>query len=530
MYNDFYGFSEAPFNVTPDPKFLFQTPDHREALAAMIYGIRERKGFICITGEVGTGKTTLIYTLLKMLKGLKENVKTVFIFHTNTTFEQLFRSILMELDVPIQEKGRAALMHLLNSYLIERLEHRENLVVIIDEAQSLSKDALEGLRMLSNLETARLKLLQIILVGQPELEAKLDSEDLRQLKQRIEIRRRIRPLSHEESAKYIEHRLNLVGSRSSKIFTPEALSLICDHANGIPRTINVICDNALLIGYGTSLKLIDVEIIREVLKDMEGSQMENRSPSVERPFSGSPKTLVPEGSTEPILSSFLVEFIHYLKNTFLSIKTSTHGSLGMFKDMEQGRSFYGIVDQEIKKADTVLNGLLNYIKITNPVRRRNTIHYLLERTIAEFEEQFQKKGIKILKKFENDLPETTIPDEELQFVISSVVQFAILSFPEAGTIGFLTKWTSEEGTGDPKGGKIEVMVAFSKNGDAMVSKDILSKFEAGPDLTLALARDILERRGGCIKLQVDESESKKFVSLMFPSERRKVFYYDPMNT
>jgi general secretion pathway protein A len=262
MYNEFYGFSEAPFNVTPDPKFLFLTPDHQEALAAMIYGIRERKGFISVTGEVGTGKTTLIYTLLKQIE---ERVKAVFIFHTNITFEQLLRNILLELDLPIVEKGKTALLRLLN------VTRDENLVLIIDEAQNLSKDVMEGLRMLSNLETPKSKLLQIILVGQPELEVKLDSEDLRQLKQRVEIRRRIRPLSHEECGKYIEHRLNLVGSSSRKLFTQEALSLISDHSRGIPRTINIICDNSLVIGYGLTQKVIDGKIIHEVLRDMGNS-------------------------------------------------------------------------------------------------------------------------------------------------------------------------------------------------------------------------------------------------------------------
>src|SRR3972149_76267 len=159
MYNEFYAFSESPFNVTPDPKFLFLTPDHQEALAAMIYGIRERKGFISITGEVGTGKTTLIYTLLKQIE---ERVKAVFIFHTNITFEQLLRNILLELELPIVEKGKTALLRLLNEYLIQRLTRDENLVIIIDEAQNLSKEVMEGLRMLSNLETPKSKLLQII--------------------------------------------------------------------------------------------------------------------------------------------------------------------------------------------------------------------------------------------------------------------------------------------------------------------------------------------------------------------------------
>lgn len=265
MYNQFYNFSEKPFSLTPDPKFLYLTPFHREALAAMLYGINDRKGFISITGEVGTGKTTLIYSFLRQCS---EKVKTVFIFHTNITFEQLLENILYELALPIPGGGKNAQLHFLNEYLIGKLSHDGNLAIIIDEAHNLSKEVLEELRMLSNLETPKSKLLQILLVGQPELEVKLDSEDLRQLKQRIGIRRRINPLNDEERVEYIDHRLNLVGSSTSRIFTPAAISLICDYSKGTPRTINILCDNALLIGYGLSRKKIDADIIREVMEDM----------------------------------------------------------------------------------------------------------------------------------------------------------------------------------------------------------------------------------------------------------------------
>ena len=268
MYNQFYNFSERPFNLTPDPKFLYLTPSHREALAAMLYGIKERKGFISVTGEVGTGKTTLIYSLLKQCN---ERIKTVFIFHTNISFEQLLENILLELEVPIVEGGKSANLRQLNKYLIQKLSHDENLAIIIDEAQNLSKEVMEELRMLSNLETPKSKLLQMVLVGQPELEVKLDSEDLRQLKQRIGIRRRISPLNPEECVKYIDHRLSVVGSSASRIFASAAISLICDYSKGIPRTINILCDNALLIGYGLSRKKVDADIIREVMEDMEAS-------------------------------------------------------------------------------------------------------------------------------------------------------------------------------------------------------------------------------------------------------------------
>jgi general secretion pathway protein A len=272
MYTKFYNFSEKAFNITPDPKFLFLTPCHREALASMIYGINERKGFITLTGEVGTGKTTLVFTLLK---NLNDKVKTVFIYHTNTTFEQLLKNILLDLDVPFDDQDKISLLHMLNDYLVQRLSRDEILAVIIDEAQNLPEKVLEEFRMLSNLETCKSKLLQIVLVGQPELEKKLNSEGLRQLKQRIGIRRQSRRLTPEECRKYIEHRLRLVGSSTSQVFTSEAVSLICKHSGGVPRTINILCDNALLIGYSLSKKRINAYIINEVLKDMDGLAYES---------------------------------------------------------------------------------------------------------------------------------------------------------------------------------------------------------------------------------------------------------------
>ena len=250
------------------------TPQHREALASMIYGIRERRGFISITGEVGTGKTTLIYTLLN---NLNEKVKTVFIYHTNTTFEELLKNILLELGVEIEGQDKLSLLRKLNTYLIAQLDQHATVAVIIDESQNLSKDVLEELRMLSNLETCKTKLLQLLLVGQPELEVKLNSPDLRQLKQRIGIRRQIKPLSTKESRQYIEHRLHLVGSTISKVFTLQAISMICKYSKGIPRNINVICENAFLIGYSLSKNRIDGQIIKEVLNDMSGSLVQHET-------------------------------------------------------------------------------------------------------------------------------------------------------------------------------------------------------------------------------------------------------------
>jgi len=264
MYSKFYCFSRKPFELLPDPKFLFLTTSHRETMASMMDGIKNRKGFISITGEVGTGKTTLIRFLLGKLE-VEEKVKTVLIFHPTITFKELLKNILLELDLEVMNASKGALLRQLNEYLTQMIPKNETLVVIIDEAQDLSKEVMGELGMLP-----KLAILQIIFVGQPEFEDKLNSHGLRQLKQRIGIKHQISLLSKRESEDYIDHRLRLVRSSSSERFTQKAISLICSHAQGIPRIINNLCDNAFLMGYSLSQKKIDVDIIREVIKDMEG--------------------------------------------------------------------------------------------------------------------------------------------------------------------------------------------------------------------------------------------------------------------
>ncbi len=263
MYNEFYGLSEKPFELLPDPKFLFLTSSHREIIASMMDGIRNRKGFISITGEVGTGKTTLIRFLLGKLE-VEEKVKTVLIFHPTITFKELLKNILLELDLEIRKAGKKALLEQFNEYLTRMIAKEETLVIIIDEAQDLSKEVMGELGMLPKLTA-----LQIVFAGQPEFDDKLNLQGLRQLKQRIGIKRQIKLFTEEESKDYIEHRLRLVKSSSSERFTPKAISMVCSHARGIPRLINVICDNAFLMGYSFSQKKIDVDIIREVIKDRE---------------------------------------------------------------------------------------------------------------------------------------------------------------------------------------------------------------------------------------------------------------------
>ncbi len=273
MYNEFYGFSESPFELIPNPKFLYLTRSHRDALTSMTNGIKNRNGFISVTGDVGTGKTTLIYALLS---NLGENVKTVLIFHTTLTFNELLKTVLSELHLAAEKEDTTDLLRQLTHYVLQRGSRDEMLAIIIDEAQDLPPEVMKDFQMLAPLISKGLK---VVFVGQPDFENKLNLEDLQPLKQRIEVRRQIRGFSQEESAKYIDHRLRLVGSSSSEIFSPEALSLICRYSRGIPRVMNTLCDNALLTGFRLSQKKIEVDIIRGVVKNMEGRRPRKTIPS-----------------------------------------------------------------------------------------------------------------------------------------------------------------------------------------------------------------------------------------------------------
>lgn len=267
MYENFFGLREKPFNVTADPNFLFFSKKHREAFDYLIYGIKERKGFLEITGEIGTGKTTLCRALLNQLD---EKRKTAFILNSNLPELQLLLAITTDFGLLIKPKTKINILSELNKFLIEQLKSGYNVVLIIDEAQNLKATQLEQIRLLSNLETDKEKLIQIVLVGQPELKIKLDSPGLEQLRQRIAVRYHILPLEREEVDDYIYHRLHVAGCDGNVQFEADAISEICDYSGGIPRLINVACDKALLLGFVLETKTISADMIKRAIEEIEG--------------------------------------------------------------------------------------------------------------------------------------------------------------------------------------------------------------------------------------------------------------------
>ncbi len=267
MYEQFYNLNEIPFSVTPDTKFFFSGEKHQEALSSLIYAIQNRKGFAVITGEIGSGKTTVWHALLN---NLSKSTKVALITNTHLTPKQVIIAILDEFNIAYKDNWpKIRLLSKLNSFLIEQITLGFNIVVIIDEAQNLSPKVLEEVRMLSNLETEKEKLIQIILMGQPELRDILSKKKLEQLRQRIVMYYHILPLDSDETKKYIKHRLKVAGSNGTIIFDDSALDEIYISSRGIPRRINTICDRAMLTGFLRDRNNIDKIIIDESVAEVD---------------------------------------------------------------------------------------------------------------------------------------------------------------------------------------------------------------------------------------------------------------------
>ena len=274
MYLTFYGLKEKPFNTTPDPKFLYLTGGHREALAQLVYGVQESKGFIVLTGEVGTGKTTLIHALLQRLNG---QTTVAFVPNSGLPFDGLLEYILEDFGIGERGSSPAQRLFALNNYLIERRRASQSSVLIIDEAQNLEPPTLEQIRLLSNFETPTDKLLQIVLAGQPELEAKLERPELRQLQQRIGLRCRITSLSLKDTAAYIRKRLATAGAPDPGIFSDRAIRRIAKYARGIPRLVNILCDHCLLIGYADQKRQIERDVVDEAIASLAERRRRRRA-------------------------------------------------------------------------------------------------------------------------------------------------------------------------------------------------------------------------------------------------------------
>lgn len=280
MYGSFFGLKENPFNVNPDPRYLYLTRQTQEALAGLTYGIQNRKGFILLTGEVGTGKTTLLNRLLDWLHG--QRVKTAFVFNSKLDVNELFDFILADFEVPCETRQKSHMLMRLNQWLLDRYRTGETAVLIIDEAQNLSLEVLEEIRLLTNLETATEKLLQIVLTGQPELEEKLKLPQVRQLRQRITLRCRTMPLSLEETFGYIAERLRIAGTSGEPIFSKEAIQTIHMYSRGIPRVVNLLCEHALINAYVDHVRPVPAHLVEEVAREFQLDEIEPTAAVVER--------------------------------------------------------------------------------------------------------------------------------------------------------------------------------------------------------------------------------------------------------
>lgn len=265
MYLNFYGLKKEPFQITPDPAFLYLSPAHKEALASIIYGVEKKKGFILIVGAVGVGKTTILRAYLE--KSANDKLIKIYVFNANISYASLLRLIFRELGLTPQSTEISDMVNQLHQALINEYKQNRNVLLLIDEAQNMPIDTLENLRMLSNLETPTEKLIQIVFSAQPEFEKTLNLDELKQLKQRVAVKAVIRPLTRTEGLAYIDHRLKTAADRDAVIFTRYAKNEIVRVSQGIPRVINVICDNSLITAFGYGKRKVGYSVIREITRD-----------------------------------------------------------------------------------------------------------------------------------------------------------------------------------------------------------------------------------------------------------------------
>ena len=276
MYNKFFGLKESPFNVNPDPRYLYLTHHIQEALACLIYGIQTRRGFVLLTGEVGTGKTTVLNKLLEWCR--QERISTAFLFNPRLSEAEFFDFMLADFGITCDSAMKSRTLMRLNEWLLEQYQSGNRVVLIVDEAQNLSFEMLEEIRLLTNLETATAKLLQIVLAGQPELEEKINDQQLRQLRQRITLWAKTSPLTLLETHAYIRERLRIAGGSGAEIFGPEAIEVIHRHAGGIPRITNLLCEHALITAFVAHCKTVSASMVEEVARDFDLQEPRSEPP------------------------------------------------------------------------------------------------------------------------------------------------------------------------------------------------------------------------------------------------------------
>jgi general secretion pathway protein A len=269
VYLDYYGLTEPPFDITPNPRFMFYSAKHREAYNHLLYGLRERKGFVQLTGEVGAGKTTLCRAMLEQLD--PQHYATALILNPVMSADELIKAIAIEFGLPVSCLDRLDTISVINEFLLQQVERGKDTVLIIDEAQDLTDELLEQVRLLSNLETDDRKLLQIVLMGQPELRDRLNNPRLRQLRQRITVRYHLPPLTRHEVSQYVQHRLQVSGGNGVPYFTRPALWRVYRYTQGIPRLVNAVCDKALLAGFVAQREKIDFRLVSRAVRELEGN-------------------------------------------------------------------------------------------------------------------------------------------------------------------------------------------------------------------------------------------------------------------
>jgi general secretion pathway protein A len=351
MYKKFFGLKENPFNVNPDPRYLFLTGHTQEALACLTYGIETRKGFILLTGEVGTGKTTLINKLLEWLH--KERVFTAFVFNPRLSVSQFFDFMMADFGIPCESHQKGQMLLKLNQWLLERYQAGERAVLVVDEAQNLSPQMLEEIRLLTNLETSTEKLLQIVLAGQPELEQKLNQPQLRQLRQRITLRAKTRQLTLEETQGYIQERLRIAGAENPDIFSPEAVAAVHRYARGIPRVTNLLCEHSLVSAFVDQKNPVPAEIVEEVARDFDLHVVD---PLAQTPPAQGPALPVPtngdglNGDHPPLVESLLQAL-----NTLVDRLNQAEARMQSVSDQSNGegsdsKQVHDVAARDVKKS------------------------------------------------------------------------------------------------------------------------------------------------------------------------------------